>query len=204
LREILDHLDQVSTLGPSFFLLFVVLGINWTITAIHTYEEWKGEVVPLWRVFGAIVGVYLPDWLGFALFTVGLTLLLWTLGLAGIVGWVPVVGPISVEASVWALGALIGARLSDTLVSHWSLFLQGYRPNPGLKSTPLYVAEAVFLVLAFWRGLSLAPYPAWIGFGCGVLFFILVLPLIRTFRLIPPWRRAPWVRNQPLPEWTRD
>ena len=159
-----------------------------------------------WCLYGAFRGyrrsVLPTGW--FSFFTVGLSLLLWGLGLAGMVGWVPFVGPISVQASVWALGALIGARLSDTLVFHWFLFLLGYRPNPGLKSTPLYVAEALFLVLVFWKTLSLAPCPAWIGFGCGVVFFISVLPLIRTFRLIPAWRRAPWVRNEPLPAWTRD
>lgn len=184
--------------------LLVVLGLNWTVTAIHTFEEWKGGIVPLWRVFGAIVGVSLPDWLGLPVFTVGLTLLLWGLGLAGIAGWVPFVGPISIHTSAWALGAIIGARLSDTLVSHWSLYGLGYRPNPGLKSTPLCVADAMFLLFSFRKGLSLFPGAAWIGVACGVGFFVLVLPLISTLRMIPPWRRLPWVRNEPLPVWTRD
>jgi hypothetical protein len=204
LSDAVRHLDQVSIFAPSLTTLFVLLGINWSITAIHIFEEWKGEVVPLWRVFGAIVGVSLPDWLGFLVFTIGLTLLLWGLGLAGIAGWLPSVGPLSTQTSVWALGAMIGARLSDTLVSHWSLYGLGYRPNPGLKSTPLYVAEAIFLLLAFWKGLTLSPLAAWIGFACGAGFFILVLPVIATDRLIPAWRRVPWVRNEPLPAWTRE
>jgi hypothetical protein len=47
---------------------------------------------PLWRVFGAIVGLRLPNWLGFLSFTVLLTLALWAAGLAGIGGCLAIVG----------------------------------------------------------------------------------------------------------------
>src|SRR5262245_11527174 len=188
MTEILDHLDRASIFGRSSLALFVVLGINWAITALHSYQEWRGEDVPLWRVFGAIVGVWLPHWVGFLLFTLGLTLLLWGLGLAGIAGWIPVIGPVSLAASAFALGAIVGARISDTLVSHWSLYALGYRPNPGIKSTPLYVIEACFILLTFRHGLLLDPVAGWIGFACGAVFFVLVLPSLWLLRVIAPWR----------------
>jgi len=175
---VLDHLDQVSIFGRSSVL---------------------------WRVFGAIVGLRLPNWLGFLSFTLLLTLVLWGAGLAGIGGCLPIVGQLSPAAAVGALGVIIGARISDTLVSHWGLYALGYRPNPGLKSTPLYVLEAVFLALTFWKGLSHAPCAAWTGVAVGAVVFILVLPGLRAFRAIrPSWARTPWVRWQPLPAWTKE
>jgi hypothetical protein len=90
-------------------------------------------------------------------------------------------------------------------VSHWGLYALGYRPNPGLKSTPLYVLEALFIALTFWKGLALAPCAAWTGIGLGAGFFILVLPALRAVRTIrPSWARAPWIRWQPLPAWTKE
>ena len=205
MTAILDHLDQVSVFGRSSVALFLILGFDWAFSAVHAYEEWRGEEAPLWRVFGAVVGLWLPNWLGFLLFTLALTLLLWGVALAGITGWLPIVGQLSLPCAVGALAAVVGARISDTLVSHWSLYALGYRPNPGLKSTPLYVIEAVFILLTFWKGLSLSPYAAWLGFVCGAGFFILVLPALRAWRVIAPaWRRAPWIRWQPLPPWTKD
>jgi hypothetical protein len=140
----LDHLDQFSIFGRSSVALFLILGLDLTFSAIHAYEEWRGEEAPLWRVFGAIVGLWVSNRAGFLVFTVVLTLVLWGAGLAGICGCLPIAKH-SLPATVGALGAIIGARISDTLVSHWGLYALGYRPNPGLKSTPLYVLEAVFL-----------------------------------------------------------
>ena len=205
MAAILDHLDKVSVFGPSAVALFLILGLDWVFTGIHTYQEWRGEAAPLWRVFGAVVGVWLPHWLGFLLFTVTLTLVLWGVGFAGIAGWLPCVGELSEPAPVRALGILIGARLADTLISHWGLYALGYRPNPGLKSTPLYVLEAVFILLTFWRGLAHDPRAALCGFAIGAVVFILVLPALRGLRIIvPSWRREPWVRWQPLPAWAMD
>jgi len=200
MTQILGHLDQVSVFGPSALAFFLILGFDWAFTAIHVYQEWRGENVPLWRVFGAVVGVWLPNWLGFLLFTVGLTLLLWAAGLTGIAGWF--FGPVNPSTAAWALGAVIGARISDTLVSHWSLFALGYRPNPGLKSTPLYVIEAIFLLATFWKGLALAPGAAWCGVAVGAAFFILVLPVLSLVRACASWRRDRWVRGEPIPAWT--
>ena len=204
MAAILDHLDQVSVFGRSSVAFFLVLGLDWAFSAVHAYDEWRGEEAPLWRVFGAIVGLWLPNWIGFLFFTLLLTLALWGAGLAGIGGWLPIIGQMPLPAAVGALGVIIGARISDTLVSHWGLYALGYRPNPGLRSTPLYVIEAIFIPLTFWQGLSLAPCAAWVGFACGAGFFILVLPALRGLRVIvPSWRRIPWVRWQPLPAWTR-
>jgi hypothetical protein len=204
MNAVLDHLDEVSIFGRSSVALFLILGLDWAFSAIHAYEEWRGEGAPLWRVFGAIVGLWVPNWAGFLVFTVALTLALWGAGLAGICGCLPIVGH-SLPATVGALGVIIGARISDTLVSHWGLYALGYRPNPGLKSTPLYVLEAVFIALTFWKGLSLAPCAAWTGVAVGAVVFILVVPGLRALRTIwPSWARAPWVRWQPLPGWTKE
>ena len=205
MAEILDHLDKVSVFGPSVVALFLILGLDWVFTGLHTYQEWRGEAAPLWRVFGAVVGLRLPNWLGFLLFTVTLTLVLWGVGLAGIAGWAPLAGHLAPYKAVGALGVLIGARIADTLISHWGLYAMGYRPNPGLKSTPLYVLEAVFILLTFWKGLSHDPHAALCGFVIGAGFFILVLPALWALRIIAPsWRRERWVRWQPLPAWAMD
>src|SRR6266853_4957083 len=150
----LDHLNQISGFGRSAPLLILILGANFAITAFHSYQEWKGTGAPLWRNFGAIVGLDVPDRFGFPLFTIGLTLALWGLGLIGIAGWFPLVGSVGRGCAAGALGALIGARLSDTLVSHVLLHCVGYRPNPGLSSTPLYIIEALFIAVAFHAGLA--------------------------------------------------
>ena len=202
MAALLDHLDHVSIFGRSSAALFLILALDWAFTAFHGYQEWRGAKAPLWRVFGAVVGVRLPNALGFFFFTIVLTLLLWCAGLAGTTGWLPVVGQLTEAKAVGALGVIIGARISDTLVSHWGLYAVGYRPNPGLSSTPLYVLEAAFILLTFRKGLSAYPVAAWWGFAGGAVFFILVLPLLRGVRLIAPsWQRPPWTRWQPLPDW---
>ena len=100
----MDHFDKVSVFGPSAVALILILGFDWVFTGIHTYQEGRGEAAPLWRVFGAVVGLRLPNWLGFLLFTVTLTLVLWGVGLAGIAGWLPWVGHVSPQKAVGALG----------------------------------------------------------------------------------------------------
>jgi hypothetical protein len=143
------------------------------ITSVHSYQEWKGVGAPLWRNFGAIVGLDVPDRLGFFLaFTVFLTLALF------VVGFIGIMGPLGPRWSAGALGALIGARLSDTLVSHVLLHGVGYRPNPGLPSTHLYVLEALFIGWFFQASLAADPHSAILGFAAGVLFFVWVLPLL--------------------------
>jgi hypothetical protein len=100
---------------------------------------------------------------------------------------------------------LIGARLSDTLISHVLLNVLGYRPNPGLSSTPLYIIEALFMMVAFRAGLAADPTSAWRGIAAGAVFFVAVLPGLWLLRLlIPGWRREPWQRGQPMPAWATD
>jgi len=200
----LDYLNSDSIFDHSTLALLLILGANWAFTLIHVLQEWRGEKVPLWRVFGAVVGMRLPDWLGFLSFTLGLTVLQWAVGLAAIAGWLPFVGALSTAAGVGALGAVIGARVGDNVISHWGLYSVGYRPNPGLSSTILYSLEAIFILVTFRAGLSLAPRAAWIGFLCGVGFFAAVLPVLRLLRVVPSWRRERWVRWTPLPEWARE
>ena len=82
-------MDAALTFTP---LLVLILVADFVITLLHSYQEWKGAGAPLWRNFGAIVGVKIPDLLGFLVFTAGLTLALWALALIGIAGlprWIP-------------------------------------------------------------------------------------------------------------------
>lgn len=198
------YLGKVS-IFDSVLALVVLVALNWSFTLLHILQEWKGEAVPLWRVFGAVVGTFVPNGLGFLSFTLGLCALQWLLGLAAIAGWLPLIGPLSLQAGVAALGAVVGARLADSVVSHWALYRLGYRPNPGLSSTVLYCAEAIFLLVAFRAGFAQAPTEAWIGFACGAVFFIAVLPALRLLRVIvPAWRREPWVRGTPIPVWAKE
>jgi hypothetical protein len=197
--EALEHFDSISGFGRSAPLLILILAVNFAITALHSFQEWKGAGAPLWRNFGAIVGVKIPDWLGFLGFSAGLTLTLWALALTGIAGWPRWIAP------AFALGALIGARVSDTLVSHVLLNALGYRPNPGLSSTPLYVLEALFLIVAFRAGLT----ADWASARCGIIagagFFVAVLPLLWLVRFpFPGCRRERWQRGHAMPAWVTD
>lgn len=180
----------------SFSLLLLLLLADFGVTLFHSYQEWKGAGAPLWRNFGAIVGLDISDWWGFRIFTVGLTVTLFVAGFVGIVG---ILGG---RAAAFALGALIGARWSDTFVSHVVLHFVGYRPNPGLSSTPLYILEALFLAWLFQASLAAHPHHAWYGFALGVLVFMAVLPGLWLARQIWPERQRPaWHRGQPMPAW---
>ena len=55
-------------------LLALILVADFAITSLHSYQELKGVGAPLWRNFGAIAGLDVPDRLGFLFFTVVLTL----------------------------------------------------------------------------------------------------------------------------------
>ncbi len=48
MAAILDHLDQFSVFGRSSVAFFLVLGLDWAFSAVHAYDEWKGEEAPLW------------------------------------------------------------------------------------------------------------------------------------------------------------
>jgi hypothetical protein len=197
----LDYLSRVS-IFDSMLPLVLLVALNWSFTLIHIVQEWKGEKVPLWRVFGAIVGLFISNGWGFLVFTLILCALQWLLGLAAIAGWLPFIGGLDHPYGVGALGAVIGARLADSVVSHWTLYRLGYRPNPGLSSTVLYCAEVVFILITFHAGFALYPTAAWKGFAAGALFFVGVLPVLRLARIfLPRCRRDPWVRGEPIPAW---
>ena len=101
---------KVDAILNSAPILVLILLADFAITSLHSIQEWKGVGAPLWRNFGAIVGLDVPDRLGFLFFTALLTLTLLAIGCVGITG---LFGPWLTAA---ALGALIGARLSDTVV----------------------------------------------------------------------------------------
>lgn len=205
MNELLDYLNEVSVFGRSAVALFLILGISFAFSLLHTLQEWRGSGGPLWRNFGAIVGLQIPDKLGFLGFTLGLTVALWTAGLMGYAGYLPIRGSVEMQYAIGALGLLLGARVSDTLVSHILLHFLRYRPNPGLTSTILYVVEAIFIIVAFNKGLSSDITSAGWGIAGGVLFFCLVLPLLWLLRfLFPGWRQDRWIRGEPLPPWTKD
>jgi hypothetical protein len=195
----LQHFDKVSVFGESVPALLLILGVDLAFSGIHGFQEWKGRGAPIWRYLGAIAGTQIPDWLGFLLFTLTLTILLWGLALVGIAG--VLIDDLCVSA--FALGALIGARVSDSFVSHVIPTCSGFQPNPGLSSVPLYLAEAPFVTVAFQPGLGACPSGAASGIAVGALFFIAVLPLLRLLRLIMGvWRQKPWSPGQPIPNWT--
>jgi len=176
--------------------LITILLVDFALTLWHAYQECKGPGSPLWRNFGAIVGLEIPNRLGFLGFTIGLTLIPFA------VGFVAIIGPLSGFWTALALGALIGARLSDTLVSHVVLYGIGYRPNPGLPSTPFYVVEAAFLAWFFAAPLAAEPFAEKLGLVFGAGAFVIVLPSLWLARLaFPQARRPPWTRGQPMPAW---
>jgi len=176
--------------------LVLILAVNLAITFLHSWQEWKGAGAPLWRNFGAIVGLDISDRWGFLIFTLGLTLTM------SAVGFIGIIGPLGARCTAAALGFLIGARLSDTLVSHVLPYAVGYRPNPGLSSTPLYVVEALFIAWFFQAALAAGPGFARIGLVAGALTFVAVLPGLRLLRwLLPSQARPPWLRGQPMPSW---
>jgi hypothetical protein len=197
--QMLDHLSEVSIFDHSVFALFVIFGVSAAITLVHTLEEWKAPGGPLWWNFGAIVGVRIPDFLGFLLFTVLLTFALWLVSLVAITGNL-VIFSVGTKYSAVALGALIGARLGDTLVSHFLLYVLGYRPNPGLSSTPLYIFEAGFLIMTFLKGITAGCGFTCLGLGIGVFAFCIVLPILWFLKIFKTgWRMSRWLPGQPLP-----
>src|SRR5262249_50292109 len=198
----LGYFDRISIFGPSAAMLGLVLAANIAFTAIHVWQEWKGERWPLWRVFGAIVGLRVPDAAGFLVFTVALALGLWALGLMAYAAWLPLVGMVPTWLAIGSLGAVLGARIADSCVSHWGLWLLRYRPNPGLSSTALYAIEAIVILASFRKGLGVDPGAAGWGFAIGAGLFIGVIPLLAVVRrFVPSWQREPWMRGKPMPAW---
>jgi len=197
-----DYFGSISAFGASGLAFAAVLTADIAFTGVHIWEEWKGENTPVYRVFGAIVGFCIPRWLGFALFTALLALIQWTVGLIAYAGGLPMLGTVGLSLSVGALGAVLGARVGDSIFSHWSLSLAGFLPNPGLRSTVLYAVEAILILVMFRKGLGLNVTAAWTGFALGFGAFLSVLPGIALARaLFKSARRPRWVRGSVIPDW---
>ena len=139
----------------------------------------------------------------FLFFFLILTTALWLLAFVAITGSV-VICQVRTKYAAIALGALIGARLADTLVSHWLLHTLRYRPNPGLWSTPFYVFEAGLLIVTFQKGLIARSGFACLGLGIGTLAFCIVLPSLQSLRIVKSWRKNRWRSGAPLPTWVHN
>src|SRR5215831_16799777 len=143
MKEMQQYLSEVSVVGPSVLALVLLLVADLGLTLIHSLQELNGR---LWQYFGAIAGVQIPKVLGILFFSLVLTVFLLAVGFTGISGHV-LFFRIPDWIAIGALGLLIGGRLSDRLYSHVRLDRQGYRPNPGLKSTPYFLAEALIMTV---------------------------------------------------------
>jgi len=189
-----ENLSDIWVLGSSYTLVALVLlqVIDLALTLLHTVQERNGK---LWRYFGAIAGVRIPDGAGQFWFFRVLTISLWIVGLLGITG--------TVLWPTWlafgCLGAIIGCRISDSLFSHILLNNAGYRPNPGLASVPLYFIEALVLAAVFYPTIRTHTLAVPIGFIFGALFFYAVIPGLKKFGPLLWERMTPWEKGTPQP-----
>src|SRR5262245_8135927 len=165
---------------------------DWALTLGHSVEELKGRLADY---FGAIAGVRIPAWIGVVFFFRGLTGFLWLVGAIGIVG----TDRCPNRYTVAVLGLLVGCRVADGLFSHVVLHVKGFRPNPGIKTTPLYFAEAILLCAVFAASLRQYVVSAIVGFLFGSVIFYAILPLLRHYgpRLWPA--RPAWQAGSPRP-----
>ena len=109
-------------------------------TVVHTADEIVSEQQTIWEYLADVYPMF-PR-LGYV---AGLLALL---AFGGVQVWLAVAGYAGgCRACLWAL---LAVRLGDCVVSHWSPWLAGRRPNPGLMSTTLYAIDVVFagMVLA--------------------------------------------------------
>lgn len=191
-----ENLQNIWILGTSatVTLLAIIQIINLALTLLHSLQERSGK---LWRYFGAIVGVRIPDTFGQLVFFGGLTLSLWAVGVIGIYGTVMWQTPLAFGF----MGAIIGCRLSDSLYSHVRLNALGYKPNPGLGSVPLYVIESMALVIIFWPMISSNLVTVLIGFAIGAFAFWSVIPTLRALGPLVFEKIEPWKQGTPQPQW---
>jgi hypothetical protein len=191
-----QDLQNVWILGSAytFGILAIVQIIDLAFTFLHSLQEREGR---LWRYFGAIVGVKIPDAFGQVVFFGGLTISLWVVGLLGITG--TVLWQTAVAAG--CLGAIIGCRLSDSLFSHILLNNAGYRPNPGLSSVPLYFVEALGLVVVFYPTIRIHAVAVLIGFIIGALAFYIIIPVLKMIGPLVFEPIKPWQKGTPQPKW---
>ncbi|AMV30040.1 hypothetical protein VT84_36945 [Gemmata sp. SH-PL17] len=144
-------------------LVFVALAfvpLEWVLCAFsiaftvgHTTEEVIGDGGPFWCYYRRHFGRGIDDLLGVILFS-ELAAVLILLALGGYLC-----------GSAFCLGALMGARLGDALLSHVFLKLEHAGPNPGVATTPLYLIEFAFVLAVIPA--SVSP----LGFVLGALVF---------------------------------
>jgi hypothetical protein len=191
-----ENLQNIWILGSAYItgLVAILQIVDLAFTLLHSLQERKGR---LWRYFGAIAGVKIPDSFGQAVFFGGLTISLWIVGLLGIAGTVLWQTPLAFGC----LGAIIGCRLSDSLFSHILLNGEGYRPNPGLSSVPLYFAEVLVLVVVFYPTIRLQAFSVALGFIIGALAFYAVIPTLKIIGPLAFEPINPWQKGTPQPKW---
>jgi hypothetical protein len=193
---VIENLQNIWILhfSSTWIPLAIVQIVDLALTLIHSLQERKGQ---LWRYFGAIAGVKIPDSFGQVVFFGGLTLSLWIVGLIGIYGTVTWQTPLTFGC----LGAIVGSRLSDSLCSHVRLSYEGYKPNPGLESVPLYLVESVVLTAIFLPTVAAHPGAVTIGFTIGAFAFYSVIPTLRILGPLVFEKMEPWRRGTPQPQW---
>jgi xanthine/uracil permease len=191
-----ENLQNIWIVGSAHTLVIVAILqiVDLALTLLHSLQERKGQ---LWRYFGAIAGVKIPDGFGEISFFGGLTISLWIVGVLGIAGTVLWQTPLAFGC----LGAIIGCRLSDGWFSHIALNNAGYRPNPGLSSVPLYFAEVVVLLVVFYPTIRMQTLPVLIGFIIGALAFYTVIPSLRSVGRLVFEPIEPWQKGTPQPKW---
>lgn len=193
--EILSqHFAHLSIFPIAAFpLAFAILAANLTLSLVHSSQELRGH---MWRYVGAIVGVRIPDKYGVVFFFVGLTAVLWFVGILGLLG-IPFASEAVQTGAIWCM---IGFRFSDSWNLHYRLANLGYVPNPGLPSAPHYLVEGAILTVLFIPSLLLHPVAAVIGFALGWIFFMSVTPIVRRIPLlIPSLRQKVWQAGQIIP-----
>ena len=188
--------QNIWVLGSSstLIILTILQVIDLAFTLLHALQERKGQ---LWRHFGAIAGVKIPDGFGLVVFFVVLTISLWTVGLLGITGTVLWQTPLAFGC----VGGIVGCRLSDSVFSHILLNKEGYRPNPGLPSVPLYFLESLVLVVVFYPTIRVHTFPVVVGFIIGASFFYSVIPTLRIIGRSVFESIEPWQKGSPQPKW---
>ena len=191
-----DKLQDIWIFGSdhTLVILIVLQIVDLALTLLHSLQEREGR---LWRYFGAIAGVKVPDGFGQVVFFGGLTISLWIVGLLGIAGTVLWQTPLAFGC----LGAIIGCRISDSWFSHIELNNAGYRPNPGLSSVPLYVVEALVLLVVFYPAVLAHMCAMLVGFVVGALAFYAVIPILRLVGPLVFERIEPWQKGTPQPTW---
>ena len=150
-----------------------IIWVIWSLlgSLLHLGDEITADGGPIWDNFGKIIGVKLPAWLGFMLFTVTIGAALATLAIIGY-GY----------GNQMCVSLLVGTKIGDILFSHlFPTVFRANNPNPGLHTTPLYCFEAIMASIC----LELDIGWALIGIWC----FALVLPILWLIgRLVPPFR----------------